>query len=139
GGAKSFHCLEQLLLACRLDKAVEPPLQDFHAGDDRDCQLLALPHGLDLLAEFFVPAIGEQRHDVRIQDDHPPASRRARASASRSSRSWSSWKTPKCLSTACLEPGSGARFVPCWSLWSRRSSSRSRSSSANGDSRTQCG
>ena len=41
--------LEELLLACGLDKAVKAPLQDFHASDDRDRQLLALPHGLDPL------------------------------------------------------------------------------------------
>src|SRR5262249_23795109 len=131
--------LRQLLLVRGFEEAGEPTLEDFHPGDDRDRQLLIFLHRLDPLAELLILAVGEERHDVGVEDDQPPAFRRAPASVSLSSRSSSSRKTPNCLSTACFEPAFGDAEACCFNRCSRRTSSINNNSSANGDSSGQCG
>jgi hypothetical protein len=63
--------------------------------NQRDGQFLAFRNGRDAPLELLRLAVRVQRHDIRIEDDHP-FSRSARVSASRSSKSPSSRNTPNC-------------------------------------------
>ena len=65
----------------------------------------------------------------------PPAAQGGPASCS--SRSLSSRKTPKCFRTASFDPGVEEGGRSCFNLLNRRSSRRSKSSSAKGDSSDQ--
>src|SRR5262249_42459587 len=126
---ETLNRFPEFFLVGGLQQAVGPAAQHLVAGDDGDGQLLVVTHLLDLPADVRV-AVGEVRHGVRVEQDHSPAaSRRARMLASCSSTSASSWKTPKCLSTACFDPRLAEgrsvagilRRIRCSSIWNRSS------------------
>src|SRR6266545_1798833 len=110
---------QQLALVSRLEQAVRSAPDHLHPGHSGDSELLALPSGFVVPANFLVP-VGEEGEDIGVEDNHPPApldfaARIEERLASTSSRSPSSLKTPTCRRTASLEPRSGFSGPIRWS------------------------